>query len=338
MQRHSLPQSYPDRRAGFTLIELLVVIAIIGILVALLLPSVQQARSAASRMRCVNNLKQIGLAAHSFHDINGAFPPARLILDLPRTRNNSATRFAMDEPSWLVRLLPFIEQVALHDQWDEYLPYGTNPLSARNQALPVFLCPDRHSADSAIAPDKKIRITSPCGCPMGVQFAPGGAISDYVANHGDLSPGAINLPTDFYWGGNGTGVIISSRPAGNQNTIRRDWLDKVRLADVTDGASNTLLIGESHVPRDKNLTSPYNGPAYYGRHLTNFSRIGGPGVPLAHGPDDQRGTVYSFGSAHVGIVQFALADGSVRPVSTAVSTRLLGHLTNRRDGRTVGEF
>lgn len=327
-----------SQRTGFTLIELLVVIAIIAILVSLLLPAVQQARAAARRMQCRNNLKQISLAAHSFHDVYSAFPPARLILDLPRSQNDDATRYAMDEASWLVRLLPFIEQSALHSLWDEYEPYGLNPAEARNQAVSVFLCPDRHDISNAVAPDSIIKITAPCGCPAGVQFAPGGAVSDYVANHGDLTPGAVNLPTDFYWGGNGTGVIISSRPAGTESEKRRDWQDKIRFADISDGSSNTLLIGESHVPRDEDLKTPFNGPAYYGRHLTNYARIGGPGIPLAHSRRDQRASLYSFGSPHDGIVQFALADGSVRAVSTSIGTRLLGRLTNRKDGETIGEF
>lgn len=327
-----------EHRDGFTLIELLVVIAVIGILVALTLPAVQQARSAARRMQCSNNLKQIALAAHSFHDTYGAFPPARLILDTPRTPNDTATRIAMDEPSWLVRLLPFMEQSALHERWDEYSVYGTHPASVRNQAIPVFLCPERHSPDSAVAPDKTIRITSPCGCPVGVQFSPGGAVVDYVANHGDLSPGALGRPTDFCWGGNGTGVIISSRPVGDQTAIGRNWLDKISMSDVSDGTSNSILIGEPHVPREKDLTTPFNGPAYYGRHLTNFSRIGGPGVPMAHNPGDPRAGLYSFGSSHAGVVQFAFADGSVRPVSTSLSSRILGLLTNRQDEQVVGEF
>ena len=329
------PESF---RVGFTLIELLVVIAIIGILVSLLLPAVQQTRSAARRIQCSNNLKQLGLAAHSFHDTHGAFPPARLILDVPRGRNDQGTRVGMDEPSWLIRLLPYIEQANVHDQWDEYQTYGQNPAEARNHALGIFLCPSRHSADRAVVDDEVVRITAPCGCPSGTQVVPGGAIADYGANHGDLSPGALSRPTDFYWGGNGTGVIISSRPKGDETAIKRDWLDKIDTADVTDGLSNTLMIGELFIPRGEDMKTPYNGPAYFGRHLTNFARIGGPGVPLAHGPDDQRANLYSFGSLHDGIVQFALADGSVRPIATSVSTRVLGYLSNRRDGNTVGEF
>ncbi|MCA8998328.1 MAG: DUF1559 domain-containing protein [Planctomycetaceae bacterium] len=335
MTRHSI--SRPARQ-GFTLIELLVVIAIIGVLVALLMPAVQQARAAARRAQCANNLKQLALAAHSFHDTHGAFPPARLILDVPRTQNNSGTFVGLDEPTWLVRLLPFVEQAALHRQWDEYAPYGTNPETARNQALPVFLCPERDSANDAVVEDESVIIRLPCGCPRGFQVVPGGAVTDYAANHGDLSPGAVGAPTDFYWGGNGTGVLISSRPIGDETAIERKWRDKVRIADITDGTSGTFLIGESHVPFGQLNKTPYNGPAYFGRHLTNFARIAGPGVPLAHNPGDQRADAYSFGSSHAGIVQFALADGSVRAVSTSTSTRVLGNLASRNDGETVGEF
>ncbi|MEP3479407.1 MAG: DUF1559 domain-containing protein [Fuerstiella sp.] len=333
---HACPSA--RERSGFTLIELLVVIAIIAIMASLLLPAVQYARSAARRVHCANNLKQLSLATHSFHDTNGAFPPARLILDSPRTTNDDATRTGMDEASWLVRLLPYIEQSNLHSQWDEYKTYGSHPTTARRTAVSTFLCPERHSVDSAVTEDSRVLIMSPCGCPFGWQQVPGGAVSDYVANHGDLSSGAVNSPTDFYWGGNGTGVIVSSRPAGNISEIQRDWIDKVRMRDITDGNSNTILFGESHVPLSQDKKSPYNGPAYYGRHLTNFARVGGPGIPIAHSPTDQRGSLYSFGSSHDGIVQFALTDGSVRPISTSLSTRLLGNLTNRKDHRVIEEL
>jgi type II secretory pathway pseudopilin PulG len=319
-------------------LELLVVIAIIGLLLALLMPAVQQARAAARKTQCQNNLKQLGLAVHNFHDTHGAFPPARLILPLLRTTNDHGTMIGMDEPSWLVRILPFLEQQVLHQQWDEYVTYGLQPVAARNHALPVFLCPERHSPDTAVTGSQTVTVTAPCGCPAGTQVVPGGAVADYAGNHGDLSPGAVNAPTDFYWGGKGTGVIISSEPIGNKSLISRDWRDKIRMANITDGTSQTLLIGETFVPRGKKLETPYNGPAYFGRHLTNFTRIGGPGVPLAHNEDDQRANLYSFGSAHAGIVQFTLADGSVRPISTSISTRVLGHLTNRHDGESVGEF
>lgn len=333
-------QNSPTRsgRSGFTLLELLVVIAIVAILVALLLPAVQQARSAARRVQCANNLKQLALAAHSFHDANDAFPPARLILDVPRDLSDIGESVALDEPSWPIRLLPYLEQKNAHQQWDEYATYGQQPASARSRAMSVLLCPERHSADNAVIPDEVVSIIATCGCPIGKQTVPGGAIIDYAACHGDLSPGAVNAPTDFYWGGNGTGVLISSRPAGTETAIERDWIDKVRLSDLLDGSSNTLMFGELHIQRGSDRSTPYNGPAFFGRYLTNFSRIAGPGVPLAHSTDDQRASEFSFGSSHAGIVQFALADGAVRAISTSISTRVLGSLANRQDGRAAGEF
>ena len=335
LRRSSKPVS--TSRDGFTLIELLVVIAIIGVLLALLLPAVQQARSAARRMKCANNLKQIGLALHSFHDSERAFPPAHLILNVAHPTNAAGTSPGLDEPSWLVWILPYLEQRAAADRWDVYSPYGNQPVEVRNLALPVFLCPDWHSADAAVVESQTINLLLPCGCDGGTQTVPGGAIVDYVANHGDLSPGAAGLPTDFYWGGRGTGVIISSRPKETAGKVDRDWLDKVRLADVTDGTSNTLLVGEPHIRRGQLNTTPYNGPGYFGRFLTNFARIGGPGVPLAHGPDDQRGTAYSFGSPHAGVVQFCLTDGSVRAISTSINSRIIGNLANRQDDAATGD-
>jgi prepilin-type N-terminal cleavage/methylation domain-containing protein len=328
----------PLARKGFSLIELLVVISIIGILVALLLPAVQQARSAARRTQCRNNLKQIGLALHNFHDVQQAFPPARLIFNIPRPTGSALPMQGMDEPSWLVWIMPYVEQGSLAAKWDLFAPYAMQPADARSRALPVFLCPDRHTADSAVTEGETVLLTLPCGCPAGVQEIPGGAVADYAANQGDLSPGASGLPTDFYWGGMGTGVIISSRPKESDTGIERDWIDKIRIRDVTDGTSNTLLVGELHVPLGESNKSPYNGPAYFGRHLTHFARIAGPGVPLAHSLDDDRAIAYSFGSAHDGVIHFAMSDGSVRGISTSISSRVAGQLANRSDGESPGEF
>ncbi|MBL8812003.1 MAG: DUF1559 domain-containing protein [Planctomycetaceae bacterium] len=332
-------QTCPNRR-GFTLIELLVVIAIIAVLIGILLPAVQQARAAARRTQCLNNLKQMGLALHNFHDSNRKFPPARLIINKQRTTNNeTATEPGMDEPSWLIHLLPYIEQAGMAAEWDVFKTYGEHSEPVRRRVVPTYLCPERHSATNAIAEDVRVEIKFPCGCPGGVQVIPGGAVADYVGNHGDNSAGAIGRDTDFYWGGRGNGVIISSQPKLNltlstndKPVLDRDWVDTVTMADIKDGTSQTLLIGEPHIPSDRMTQSPFNGPAYFGRHMTHFARVGGPGVPIAHSPDDQRANVYSFGSAHGESAQFALCDGSARAISSSISTQVLASLCNRSDG------
>lgn len=231
-----------------------------------------------------------------------------------------------------------MEQATLFSKWDLYKPFGTHSQEVRQAVVQTYLCPKRHAGTSPIAPDSTVVITMPCGCGGGVQRIPGGAVVDYVGNHGDISPGASGLPTDFYWGGRGTGVIISSHPKLKGTDVAAGWEDQVAIRDIHDAASNTVMVGEPFIPDGELTKSPYNGPAYFGRHLQNFSRIGGPGVPLAHSSNDQRGILYSFGSAHSGVVQFSLADGRVRGIFTSISSRVLGDLCNRSDGSNVGEF
>jgi hypothetical protein len=261
--------------------------------------------------------------------------------------------------------MPYLEKAPEYELWDIYTPYGANPPAARNTALSVYLCPSRHSVSGGISQDSQVNITFSCGCPGGVQFIPGGAVTDYAGNMGDPSPGASGGRNDFFWGGKGTGVLIASRPtvkdpandpsnslftgarivnpysaafALRRADVWNNWEDRFRMADITDGTSNTLMVGEMHIPPDQLNTAPYNGPAYFGRHFTHFSRIAGPAVPFAHSPGDTRAGVYSFGSIHAGGVQFALSDGSTRLISTSISSRLAGLLANRSDGNPVTEF
>ncbi|MEY3459028.1 MAG: hypothetical protein RL215_2185 [Planctomycetota bacterium] len=336
-------------RSGFTLVELLVVIAIIAVLVGLLLPAVQQARAAARMSQCSNNLHQIAIALHSFHDAHQRMPPARLIsyrkdpvLDM------RGSEPALDEPTWLAHLLPYVEQSNLAEQWNLYQPYALQSQQSRAVVVPTYICPERRGASRALSADQTRDIIATCGCVVGRQKIPGGMVTDYVGNHGDPSPGSFGRETDFYWGGRGTGVIISSRPRlaaksdprdpSEKQAVLEGWEDAVTLSDIRDGTSNTLMVGESHIPRGEELLAPYNGPAFLGRYLTHFARIGGPGVPLAHHAQDQRAGMYSFGSAHAGLVNFAWADGSVRPLSTSINTRVLASLCNRNDGLSVSGF
>lgn len=186
----------PDRR-GYTLIELLVVIAILGVLVALLLPAVQKARSAASRLRCANNLRQIGLALHQYHDGADALPPG-VTSDVP---NQPFPRMA-----WLTRLLPYIDQGPLWDYTTvafsyQRWPYANPPHLAFGTPIPTFSCPA----------DPRTEQTQPTH----ENLQP--ALTSYV--------GVLGTAFD-----RSDGVLFLDAP--------------VRLTDIGDGTSNTVMVGE----------------------------------------------------------------------------------------------
>ena len=274
-----------DISRGFTLIELLVVIGIIGILIAMLLPAVQAAREAARSTDCKNRIRQLVLATHMHHDAVGYFPPARY-----ESRPDAAptNQCGLETPTWLARVMPYIEEVSLGDRWDFSTPWHQHPESVRTTVPDIFLCPSRRSGTQPTG-IRNLRTTVsggrgrlPCGCPLpprpvDVTMNVEGALSDYAGNHGDLTPGATGAPTDFYFGGNGTGVIISVRPdCKNGKAIAPS--DRVRMASVSDGTSNTLLFGEKFVPLNGLGQFPEDSPAYDGDHLPASCRLAGPGL------------------------------------------------------------
>ncbi len=321
-------------RPAVTLIELLVVIAVLGVLIALLLPAVQNVRAAAATAKCQNNLKQIALATVHFADAEGAYPPARVIdfpfISLPFSPPPEGS------PSWLVRILPYLEQDAAFRGWEFTSPFAAHPPQVRTVVQPVYLCPARRGPENAVAPEVfRPGFILSCGCPFPAQMSRSGAVTDYAGNHGDPSPGGGGLPTDFYWGGNGNGLIVTSRGFEGRTP---GWLDRVRPADATDGLSHTTLVGELHVPRGKLCEVPDNGPAYSGDRFYPMSRVGGPGVPLAAGPDDDvfGMGLFAFGSWHRGgLVGFAFADGHVASLRPSLDSEILARLCNRADGQPV---
>lgn len=325
--RHLLT-TQPKNRA-FTLVELLVVIAIVGVLVSLLLPAVQSARESARVTQCSSHLRNIGMATLTMHDAIGAFPPARLRARVEFSENACETT----QPSWLARILPYVEQQSAAAQWDLNLGYEFHDRDTREFAPSIFSCPTRRAGEPSIVPSGPIeqQFSFPCGCSAGgIVDLVGGAAGDYGANHGDLTGGSFGGQFAYWRGGNGTGVIISSRPECMEGSPT-GWTDKVRLKDVLDGTSHTALAGEMHIPSGRLATFPENGPMYNGRDLHAFARIGGVGIGLARGPEDRSVDTLGFGSWHPGVCPFVMADGSVSNVATDIDSNTLQSMCRRDD-------
>ena len=336
---------------GFTLVELLVVAAITGTLIGLLLPAVQAAREAARRVQCKNNLRQIGLATIQHHDSQGFFPPARF-----RSRGWDRTNCETTQPSWFARILNYLENVPAGSHWNYGATFEDHPEELREFAPEVFVCPSRRSLAESVIPSGTFTktIVYPCGC-RGLETVrlSSGVTGDYAGNHGDFTGGSFGAETDYWRGGNGTGVIISSRPicrplsttsvsgasAGGLLLLSPVGIrDKVRLKDVTDGTSHTFLAGEMHIPDGRVAQVPENGPLYNGKDLTAFARIAGPGVPLARGPNDATVGSMGFGSWHVGVCPFVLVDGSVRDMDVSTDTEVLQSWSRRADFEDVHPY
>lgn len=293
----------PVRRRGFTLIELLVVIAIIAVLVAILLPAVQQAREAARNAQCLNNLKQIGIAMHGYHEVNGMFPRGDLDGTFAKT-------------SAFVSVLPYLDQGAAYAKYD-FGKGNTDPANAQivGQRVPGYLCPS-----AAIR-----RNVPTTGCDS--DRAPG----TYALSSGSVEP----YGTAFPGGLPQNGVFVGSG-AGS-----------VRIADVTDGTSTTLLVGESAWNFADYIftssTSPcYNQTRWGGTYWsspaptsTMFTTLG-PFNPKAMLGDSNR--LKNFRSDHQGGVNMGMADGSVRFVTESIDHGTLDSLATRAGREIVGEF
>jgi prepilin-type N-terminal cleavage/methylation domain-containing protein len=319
---------------GFTLVELLVVIAIIGILVALLLPAIQAAREAARRMSCSNNLKQIGMALHNYHDTYGSFPPGAIH---PR---------GVTSKSWSIhaRLLPFLEQENLQDLVDWSLPYGSQGEVTQTR-IATFFCPSD----------------------PGDRERPDGAITHYPLTYG------VNMGTWFVFNPNnqsgGNGLVYP-----NSKTSFRDVIDgtstTLAFAEVkawtpylrdggTPGASNAAMPTIDSVSALGGNFKTNSGHTEWvdGRvHQTGFTGTFVPNTPVPHAVG---GEIYdvdfnssregnttnqiTYGavtsrSYHPGGVQVALTDGSARFVSEDIDIATWHALTTRAGGEVVEKY
>ncbi len=330
-------------RRGFTLVELLVVIAIIGILVALLLPSIQAAREAARRMQCGNNLKQIGLGLQNYHDTHQSFPFAWMV-DLSKGLGPG-----MNAQVWGVRILPFIEQQPLKDQFSDTYPavdqFAAVPQVQQNlqvirTVLPTYLCP-------SAAGDPNTRIynadLNPAGFPLTWRAAP----SDYCATTGVRGV----LATIAYSGNAGDSRGGALQYAGSKLSNPAQWdINSSKMADITDGTSNTFLVGErtggnriyAGMQRWNDPSEPtlggVNGGGWgdilNGEHWVTGSLWDNP---LMEGPYAINRTNMSgrgFHALHPGGCHFVLADGAVKFLSQDTAPYVVAGMITRAKGET----
>jgi prepilin-type N-terminal cleavage/methylation domain-containing protein len=334
MRRSSFSQM---AKTGFTLVELLVVIAIIGVLVALLLPAVQAAREAARRTQCSNHLKQLGLGAQNFHDVRGFLPPNRLGNVPSGGVNGIAPPADTAWLTWAVILLPYIEQQNFYQQWDEYAIYPSHSVTVTRQAVPVYFCPSRRRPTTAFSND-----------------TPSGGLSDYAACPGRGNNDGIGI--NGVENAEARGSMICARWIINPNVTPWrliEWKGTVRLANVTDGTSNTFLIGEKHV---RWMNAAGTGRFVFGTgddrsvynesNHNNFRRFAGLGYDgvqysIARYVDSQSVQAVDnrkFGSRHPGVCQFVLCDGSVASIKETIDITVLGNLAERDDGNSIGNY
>lgn len=307
-------------KQGFTLVELLVVISIIGVLVALLLPAVQAAREAARRLQCVNNLKQMGIGFHNYHSVHNRFP-------FGGAGNVSATSAAIRaqwRPSWGTALLPYIEQQAIYEEIDLRRPYIDEVNHAAGARLiSIYLCPS--------AP--KNVMTRPNGDTPNSTVLYGR--TDYGGNYGERGLRCFpNLNCQNNYGdqgdssGGGRGVLLF----GNER--------QVGLVDITDGSSNTIVLGEA----PEGLHSIWIGHRNLFDQSTpiNTRTANTSRWPSCHSVFRSRqGNFCDFGqefhSYHTGGSLFLFGDGSARFLEEQTSPQTLAALLSRRGGEVVTE-
>ena len=332
------------KRKAFTLIELLVVIAIIAILIALLLPAVQQAREAARRTQCKNNLKQLGLALHNYHDVFNTLP--------------YGVRFSASGENWgssfFLSLLPYVEQANAFNRvnMNNWPGWATNFPVYNNLDIPGYTCPS--TALPKWRERDGVKLLIPC----------------YTGIAG-VSVGAA--PVDANTDGliDGTNISIAGRTSidGVRSSVTAKsngvlgYGTNVNFKDIRDGASNTMMIGEQSQfgANDTDIRAGWDWGAWMGCancwaggpdgggavHTANITtlhpnwKIGATPNRTSHayvgGGGEGPGNT-PLNSAHTGGLQITLADGSVRFLSTNVDTGIAFNLADRRDGNVLGEF
>ena len=316
-------------RKGFTLVELLVVIAIIGILVGLLLPAVQAAREAARRMQCSNNVKQLGLATHNYHDTFKSFPVSFFAATQAGYPTLGSPRDGR-QTSWLTGVLPYIEQSAIFNMLDFSRGVTNDPRSTVNpplspsnqwaatQRIPGFKCP------SDTSPDVLNARSDTSGIANQIAFA----LTSYKGVCGANWQWGVTQSTAAPWTTTRFGVSSNGLDRGNGIFFRGwDFPYKTNMRDVTDGTSNTLMVGEAIGNYSQwnwwwlsNATTattsiPLNAKAACAAYTPATGMTKKAGLLICRGDWPNN---YSFASEHTGGGNFSLADGSIRFLSDSI--------------------
>ena len=305
------PKNAPPR-TGFTLVELLVVIAIIGILVGMLLPAVQAVRESARRTTCLNNLKQLGLAVHSFESARQRIP---------------ASRAADGFMTWPTALMPFLEKNNYVDQLELDARYRIQDPTTVALPIEVMICPSRNRANGSIS------ILESNGEPVG-------SVGDYAGNAGNTEHLVDDEWAQFSRPVNGvfnSGFATDNQVSGDR--LVTGPMGRYTFASVTDGLSNTIFIGEKYVNQEHTgeASGWGDGAILNGDHPETFMRLGGFALGLAQSSDLELapGDLPIFGSAHTNVVNFVAGDGSVHSLPTTLAEAVLSSLCSRNDGQAV---
>jgi prepilin-type N-terminal cleavage/methylation domain-containing protein/prepilin-type processing-associated H-X9-DG protein len=325
-------------KSGFTLIELLVCIAVIALLLALILPAVQQAREAARRIQCQNNLKQLGIALHNYHDSHGAFPPGWIARDLAgigRSPRDGGYSWA-----WSAFLLPYCEQLPLYEQLG--IGNSSNPPGPKDpgdNSLQVFLCPSDASGTE-----------SGRGVWRPGSLLAGYAKSNYVAVNGYGISSFDRLEAWF------RPLILLDGSVFNRSPLEDGVFGAhttTRIRDILDGTSQTFALGERS--QDKVSRSEAYGAVWI-RNCGTFPAVGNvvlsskvysdansvsgavhPNRPINNAVNGFRAPA-GFSSSHSGGAFFLFADGSARFVEENIDGNVYGNLGSMADGKVTGEF
>lgn len=299
-------------RAGLTLIELLVVVAIIGLLVAMLLPAVQSAREAARRVQCQNNLKQQVLAIHGYHGSIRRLPP---------------TRIADHKATWLVLILPYIDQSTFFAEWDLAKCVYDMPEATRTRSVAAYLCPNRGSGRICHATTADATLDTRHPEHGSGPYAM--ACADYAAVYGTWNPGTWTIPMNLTDGAmvaaridDGTALDVA------QNVpllLTKPWFSVTSFDHIRDGLSNTLLLSEVTRGSANGRGGAYNGDS-------NCGALGGPSYPISINPADSWNRM---GSDHPGICLTAFCDGSIKPLRVEMGAITLGQLVTRSGGEII---